>query len=59
MPQIEKLKTDKSNFIPSAMSRFDTNGFSDVNSSGGFGSNSGFGSSAADVEPYKPKCKDI
>lgn len=60
--KIEGLKTNKGNFIPSTSSgpvRFDSNGFSDLNSSGGgggFGSNSGFGSSI-DLDAYKPKAR--
>lgn len=56
--QIERLKNDKSNFIPSTATggpvRFDSNGFGDLNTSGGFGSNSSFGS-AIDLDAYKPK----
>lgn len=59
--KIERLKMDKGTFIPSTTSgpiRFDSNGFSDLSSSGGggFGSGSGFGSSI-DLDAYKPKAR--
>ncbi|MCO5548082.1 hypothetical protein L7F22_001539 [Adiantum nelumboides] len=59
--KLERLKMDKGTFIPSTTSgplRFDSNGFSDLSSSGGggFGSNIGFGSSI-DFDAYKPKAR--
>lgn len=58
--KIERLKNDKNSFIPSTITsgpaRFDSNGFGDLNTSGGFGSNSSFGS-AIDLDAYKPKAR--
>lgn len=58
--KIERSRAEKNNFvsIPSTgPARFDSNGFSDLNSSGGggFGSNSSLGS--FDSDAYKPKAR--